>query len=402
MQSMRKMISLQKIVAIFLMVVFAVADFGWVSLPAMAHKQTYILNQSIDKTTSQLQQTQEQLKQSQTQYQTNNHQIAVTKVVLTQTQQDIAAKEKQIADLDQQIADNKKILEAYLQEMSFGDPSDAMMSFIASGNVLSEFSGNFDGLVSAKSKVLDMIGQISQEESDLGDAKNQLAQKKAENEQALAAKQTQQVQVVATIQQAQATIAQLNSELSSLQSKLASLLGGGVTAKNIVDASKIASNATGVRKDFIIGELVVESDMGKFTGGCTYDKSKMGSTNLSIFKNICSGLSLNYKTQKVSCALSYGIGGAMGVAQFMPSTWAGYASRITAATGNNPPNPWSLVDGVTAMALYLKNRGADHKSGERTAAAAYYCGSNLSRTICQNYATKVLYWADNYGQLVGN
>ena len=92
----------------------------------------------------------------------------------------------------------------------------------------------------------------------------------------------------------------------------------------------------------------------------------------------------------------------MGIAQFMPSTWNGYKAQIAAATGHNPPDPWNLVDGVTAMALYLKNRGAGSKSGEKNAAAAYYCGSNIGRAVCQNYAKKVLYWADNYEQLLNN
>ena len=103
---------------------------------------------------------------------------------------------------------------------------------------------------------------------------------------------------------------------------------------------------------------------------------------------------------KVSCALSYGIGGAMGIAQFMPTTWTGYEARISGATGHNPPDPWNLVDGITGMAIKLKNDGAGSKSGEKNAAARYYCGSNINRSICQNYAKKVLYWADNYKTLL--
>jgi hypothetical protein len=52
------------------------------------------------------------------------------------------------------------------------------------------------------------------------------------------------------------------------------------------------------------------------------------------------------------------------------------------------------------MALYLKNRGAGSRSGEKNAAAGYYCGGNIGRAVCQNYAKKVLYWADNYEKLL--
>lgn len=389
----------KKIGLIFGMGVFLALDFGLMSGRALAGHIADTKN-SITETTQQLQQTQQQLKQSQVQYQTNQYQISTTKTVLTQTQQDIAEKEKELDDLNQQIQSNKTLLAGYIQEMSIDDQTDPLVTFASSGDSLNSLVVNYDQMINVKEKILDMISQINQQESDLSNVKSQLAQKEADNQQYLAAKQTQQVQVISTIQTAQATIAQLNAKLSALQSQLAALLGSGVSAKDIADAASIASKATGVDKDFIIGELVVESDMGKFTGGCTYTQSKMGSTNASIFKNICSSLGLNYKTQKVSCPLSYGIGGAMGVAQFMPSTWTGYASQISAATGNNPPNPWSLADGVTGMAIMLAKDGATSKHGEADAAARYYCGSNIGRAVCQDYADKVMYWADNYQQLM--
>ena len=124
----------------------------------------------------------------------------------------------------------------------------------------------------------------------------------------------------------------------------------------------------------------------------------MGDTNLKYFKEICDDLGYDYKKMKVSCALSYGIGGAMGVAQFMPSTWMGYKDAIASSVGHSPANPWKLKDGIMGMALYLKNKGGDRKSGEHTAAAAYYCGSNLSRDVCQNYANTVISWSKGYDE----
>ena len=99
---------------------------------------------------------------------------------------------------------------------------------------------------------------------------------------------------------------------------------------------------------------------------------------------------------KVSCPLSYGIGGAMGVAQFMPTTWVGYKSKISSITGNSPADPWDLEDGIIGMALKLKAAGAGSKSGEYKAAAIYYCGSRLERAVCKNYANSVVSWAKGY------
>lgn len=64
----------------------------------------------------------------------------------------------------------------------------------------------------------------------------------------------------------------------------------------------------------------------------------------------------------MSCASPHypGSGGAMGAAQFMPDTWYDYRDRIAKNTGNNPADPWSLVDGVMAMAIYLQDLGANN------------------------------------------
>ena len=188
----------------------------------------------------------------------------------------------------------------------------------------------------------------------------------------------------------------INRKINALQSALSSFLGKSFNAKDIVEAVKFASKRTGVRKEFLMAMLDKETDLGRFTGGCTYKNTKMRSTDKKIFKSICKELGYNYKKKKISCALSYGYGGAMGVAQFMPSTWLGYKSAITRYTGHNPPDPWSLTDGVMGMAEKLKRGGADRKKGEHYAAKLYYCGSPRSKywdTHCEVYADKVASWA---------
>jgi len=345
-------------------------------------------------------QTQAQLQTSKVALQKNVVQVSVTTTVIQQAEADIARKQSELDNLNERAELNKAALEGYLQEAYVSD-QNSLTEFVLASDNFSDVSENFDQVMGLKDKIVATLDDISQTSQEIQGVQSDLNDKKAQHEKLLQQQKIAQGGIVSDINEANATLQQLNDQLGKLQSQLSSLLGSNFSTDDIVKAAKIAGSATGVDKDFLLGELVVESNLGKFTGGCTYDKSKMGSANLAIFKNITKSLGYDYRKMKVSCPLSYGIGGAMGIAQFMPSTWQGYQSRISSATGHNPPDPWNLVDGVTAMALYLKNRGAGSKGGERNAAAAYYCGSNIGRAICQNYAKKVLYWADNYDQVMG-
>jgi len=194
----------------------------------------------------------------------------------------------------------------------------------------------------------------------------------------------------------EATIAKLQAKIAKLQAEFASLLGKGYDTEDIKQAVKFAAGATGIRKNFLMGMLVVESGLGRYTGSCNYKESKMNKHRKEVFRKICKKLGYNYKKKKLSCPpKNYkGTGGAMGVAQFMPDTWSAYENQIASRTGHHPPDPWNLVDGVTAMASKLARDGATSKKGECQAAKRYLGGSH------QWYCDKVLYWAENYEQLL--
>jgi membrane-bound lytic murein transglycosylase B len=88
-----------------------------------------------------------------------------------------------------------------------------------------------------------------------------------------------------------------------------------------------------------------------------------------------------------------GCGGAMGPAQFLPTTWLLYEKRVAELTGHNPPNPWNVEDAFTAAALFLADRGAASKTvaGETSAAKAYISGSqSCNRYVCRSYASRII------------
>jgi membrane-bound lytic murein transglycosylase B len=87
-----------------------------------------------------------------------------------------------------------------------------------------------------------------------------------------------------------------------------------------------------------------------------------------------------------------GYGGAMGPAQFIPSTWALYDARI-AATNGDVANPWNPQDAITAMSYLLSDNGANAGgyTASYNAAARYYAGWNGPNTSAgKSYASQVM------------
>lgn len=351
---------------------------------------------SIQKTQEQIDKEKKELEKSQSELQVTQSQIQTTAGLLNKTQSEIKRKEAEVDNLDKRIGLNKNILEEYVREMFISSQSDQMIGLAVSDKLVSEYWADFDQMVSVKQRVLEIMDEINRDKERISKAKEELAEKKEEHEELLVYKQSEKNEIVEDISEAKLTISQLQAKLNKLRSTLSSFLGKSFDMDDVISAVKSAQSKTGVRKEFLFAVLDKETDLGRFTGGCTYKNSKMGDRNEAIFKDVCDGLGYDYKKMKVSCPLSYGIGGAMGVAQFMPTTWAGWSSKISAVTGNKPANPWKLEDGIMGMALKLKAGGAGSKSGEYKAAAMYYCGGNWTRAVCKAYASTVISWSKGY------
>jgi hypothetical protein len=109
-------------------------------------------------------------------------------------------------------------------------------------------------------------------------------------------------------------------------------------------------------------------------------------------------LGINPDDMKVSKKPWYGYGGAMGPAQFIPSTWVMYKDRIGAATGQVPPNPWDARTAIFASALLMMDNGADeqNRTAERRAALKYFAGGNWAKPAYAFYGDDVMALADKF------
>jgi len=189
-----------------------------------------------------------------------------------------------------------------------------------------------------------------------------------------------------------AVIVTKKRDLDKIREQITYLARAGVSAEEAVRLGELAAIRSGIRASFLIAVLEVESRLGQNVGRGNWRKD-MHSRDHDAFLAITKKLGLDPDTTPVSKAPSYGWGGAMGAAQFLPQTWLAYESEVASLTGHNPPSPWNLEDAFTAAAIKLSRQGAAEKTraGELRAARAYIGGSpNCSRSICNYYANLVL------------
>lgn len=373
----------------------------------------------IDKYAKKLKEAEAELQTLNSQYYKNQTQINAAAALVKKLQDDIARREAELNNLKARAELNKEMLGEYIRKLYYADREGSAIRLAVFRGNMSDLVADPDGMVEIKAKIMDTLQAIEIAKGETEEVKSELVEKKQDSQEILQEKKTERVGIVADISETKATLADITSEINKLKEELSNFLGKPVSYKNIMDAAEAASKYTGVRKDFLMAMLTVESRQGTFTGGCTYAEVESGAQSAykkgilskkswntfqvrrEVFKDICSDLDYDYKKKKVSCnPKSYvGTGGAMGVPQFMPTTWANYKSRIIAATHNNPPDPWSLADGVMAMALYLQDAGGTSKKGE-CGAAIRYIGANVAYT--KNNCALIKYWSDsdNYSKVL--
>ena len=153
-----------------------------------------------------------------------------------------------------------------------------------------------------------------------------------------------------------------------------------------------AKDKTGINPAFLLAILTQESNLGANVGQCYLRNpdtgAGVGKNTGRIFKNvmkptrdvapfleITNTLGFNAFQTAVSCPIVgvAGYGGAMGPAQFIPSTWKIFEKRLKNTLGYEA-NPWAPRDAFIASAMYLTDLGAKgtSRSKQNRASCRYY------------------------------
>ena len=208
----------------------------------------------------------------------------------------------------------------------------------------------------------------------------------------------------------QAKKASKQKDAATIRSQLFLLSGSpSISFEKAVEYANLVWKSLSVRPAFLLAVIREESNLGANVGKGNWKDDlyncyiKLGyktsaEKQKNAFLDITASLGLDPDLLPVSKKQSYGCGGAMGPAQFMPVTWQGYKKRIASIGGNNPPDPWNPKDAFIAAGLFLSDNGADlgTPEAERKSALKYLAGSNWNKPSVRFYGDDVMEFASEY------
>ena len=331
---------------------------------------------------------------------------------------DIQDKQAHITDLEGHIAAGKQSLADLLRKTNELD-AYSLPEVMLSRSTVAGFFNDIDTFQSIQTALESTFYQLQSDEASTSAEKDALTVRQnatmdaryaiQEQEASIKGDQAEQKQLLSISKGNEAAytalVNQKTAEAAQIRAALFPLAGGQkIPFGQALQYAQAASAKTGVRPAFILAILTNESALGGNVGNCYLTNQQTGdgvfaSTGLpsaSVMKptrdvqpflQITQALSLDPSRTVVSCQQVSvgGWGGAMGPAQFIPSTWMLMKDDIASLLGmSGMPNPWNPAHAFMASALYLSNLGANigGYTAERNAACKYFGGvCSKSRAI---------------------
>lgn len=384
------------------------------------------LQQQIDTIHSQTITLQGQITVLTAQINKNTLELKSLNLSISQTNRDIVNTQAKITEAEGQIGKDQVVLAQYLQ-LIYKSDKESLTSILLKNNNLSDFFSDLNSVKTNQDQLKTTIDNIKTIKTSLDATKQDLEDKQIDLEKeqgsVAIAKQSQdrdkalKDKLLKTTKLQETTTTQ---KMNALKQEISYLLQNGVTVEDAIKYGNLAAISTGIRPAFLLAEMDHESailnpnggNVGKCyiknfdnADGVHVDTGALTKRNMSPtrdirpFLAITESLGLDPSMTRVSCwpksysgGQPYGWGGAMGPAQFIPSTWMGYKDAVSQITGHNPANPWNLQDAFTAAATKFAKDGAGSqtRAGEIAASKRYYCGSATSTSsACINYANAV-------------
>ncbi|MFA6994909.1 MAG: hypothetical protein WC249_00675 [Patescibacteria group bacterium] len=339
-------------------------------------------------------------------------------VQLTQVQFQIEQNQQKILTLQQHLA---TIIDELWRTQQF-----SLFNLLLSINSFADFYNGIRNLESVSVNINKLLQSLRDQKNQLQRNRQLLVDEREKQQNFAVIINLQNSQVAKNIQDQNNLLAQTKGQESNYQillkqnkqravairNRIYSLATVGVASQitfgQAVQIAQATSGQTGVRAALLLAVLTQESNLGRNVGTCnrqgdppskSWKVVMSPSRDQGPFIQITKELGLNINITLVSCPMhdkngkQLGWGGAMGPAQFIPSTWLGYKSAIAAITGRTA-NPWDIRDAFLAAGLKLKADGAATLSGEWAAAMRYFSGS--TNPVYSFYGDSVIATATQY------
>lgn len=319
-------------------------------------------------------------------------------------------REKQ--SLAQLIRKTNEVDQASLPEMLFSgdDLSDFFLDLDSFDAIRAGLKNSADALQSAKAENQAAQDALELRQQQEADAKAELERSKkivqtneANKKQLLSITKNKEKEYSKVLADRKKRASEIRAALFALRDS------GEISFGKAYDYAVTVSAKTGIRPAFLLAVFMQESSFGKNQGSCILKNSTTGAgigaksgsviqkvmnptRDVPPYLKITAMLGKDPYDTRVSCPQEVGWGGAMGAAQFIPSTWVLFEDRITKALGTDVADPWSARDAFMAAGMYLTDLGAKpgSYSAERDAACRYFSGSKCSKSS----------WAATYGSQV--
>ncbi len=360
-----------------------------------------------------------------------NLQIKAINLNLSRLDKEIAQTKTDIRTAEVKLDTNRSALTKLVQNLYESDRA-GLMQILLTVPRFSDFFGNVNNIVSLQeslsvtvAKVAELREQLIEKKETLADKRSDVAAlkatqdaQKAAADRAKAEKNTLLAQTKGQESKFQTLLKATKKTAAEIRKRIFQFFGGGeMSFDEAYQLAKLASQATGVRAAFILAILDKESALGQNVGRCDYKTAMSPGVppqsgkrdDISIFLALVARLkeagTAPPEPILVSCRNRDGaFGGAMGPAQFIPSTWKLYANRIAELTGHDPASPWNNGDAIMGTSLYIKDavNACDNTYSaltdiERCAAARYYAGGRW-RSHLWGYGDRVVTKARQFQQ----
>jgi peptidoglycan hydrolase CwlO-like protein len=393
--------------------IFAQTAADSLATQAQLQQQLQLIQDQITGLTQQLAQTQAQkntlankIKSLQKQQAVLNLQIASTNLQINDLGSQITVTQGSIAQNTSHVKDLQNQISVIVRTINQNDSYPFIFTAV-SQKKLSDVFSVYEDYARISSGLGSVISQLKSANDQLSTQKQNLSDQQLSAQNLLSIKTLQQTGLTGSVKDQstllaqtkgreadyQATISDTKAQAAAIRSRLYQLLGvsSQITFGQALQIAQWAKGSTGIDPAFLLAVLTQESNLGQNVGTCnrpgdppskSYKVVMNPTRDIPPFLQITQSLGMDPDITPVSCPMrnkdgsQLGWGGAMGPAQFIPSTWMGYKDKVAVLTGNNPANPWDIRDAFAAAAIKLTAGGADGTyQGNWNAAMRYFSGS---------------------------